>query len=81
MLDEPHYTVRRLAEMWAMSQTAIRRLFRDEPGVLLFGKDKRGHRRAYFTLRIPASVAERVYQRCTRPGFVPRTVQKNRDAA
>ena len=71
MLAEPHFTVKRLAEMWSMSQTAIRRLFRDEPGVLCFGKEKRGHQREYMTLRIPASVAERVYRRSMRPGFVP----------
>jgi hypothetical protein len=70
MLTEPHYTVKHIAEMWTMSQAAIRRLFRDEPGVLRFGEEKRGHRRDYVTLRIPASVAERVYRRCTRPSFV-----------
>jgi predicted transcriptional regulator len=69
-LTERHYSVKDLAEMWGLSPAAIRRLFRDEPGVLRFGKEKRGHRRDYMTLRIPASVAERVYRRCTRPGFV-----------
>ena len=49
---------------------AIRRLFRNEPGVLLFGKEKKGHQRAYVTLRIPASVVERVYRRCMRPGLM-----------
>ena len=55
--------------MWGMSSAAIRRLFRNEPGVLRFGKEKRGHKRDYVTLRIPDSVAERVYCRCMRPGF------------
>ena len=68
---ERHYSVKELAEMWGLSPTPIRRLFRDEPGVLRFGKEKRGHQRDYVTLRIPASVAERVYRRCTRPGLVP----------
>lgn len=71
-LTERHYSVKELAEMWGLSPAAIRRLFRDEPGVLRFGKEKRGHQREYLTLRIPASVAERVYRRCTRPSFVPR---------
>ena len=56
--------------MWGLSPAAIRRLFRDEPGVLRFGKEKRGHQRDYVTLRIPTRVAERVYQRMMRPGFV-----------
>lgn len=67
----PHYTVKNIAEMWTMSQAAIRRLFRNEPGVLRFGKEKHGHQRDYVTLRIPASVAERVYRRSMRPGFLP----------
>ncbi|MBZ5676976.1 MAG: hypothetical protein LAP61_22255 [Acidobacteriia bacterium] len=69
-LTERHYSVKEVAQMWAMSPAAIRRLFCNEPGVLRFGKEKRGHQRDYVTLRIPASVAERVYRRCTRPGFV-----------
>jgi hypothetical protein len=71
-LSERHYSVKELAEMWALSPAAIRRLFRDEPGVLRFGKEKRGHQRDYVTLRIPVSVAERVYRRCTLASFVPR---------
>jgi hypothetical protein len=81
MLTEPHYTVKRIAEMWTMSQAAIRRLFRDEPGVLRFGKEKRGHQRDYVTLRIPASVAERVYRRMMRPGFVTSADQDRMKAA
>ena len=57
--------------MWGLSPAAIRRLFRDEPGVLRFGREKRGHQRDYVTLRIPTRVAERVYRRMIRPGFLP----------
>ena len=69
-LTERHYSVKEVAQMWGLSPAAIRRLFCDEPGVLRFGKEKSGHRRDYVTLRIPASVAGRVYRRCTRPSFV-----------
>jgi hypothetical protein len=62
-LTERHYSVKEIAELWRLSPTAIRRLFRNEPGVLRFGKEHRGHQREYMTLRIPASVAERVYRR------------------
>lgn len=53
-------------------------MFRDEPGVLRFGKEKKGHQRDYVTLRIPASVAERVYRRCMRPNLVPKTEQERK---
>jgi hypothetical protein len=69
-LTEHHYTVNELANKWRLSPTAIRRLFRDEPGVVRFGRPKKGHQRDYFTWRIPASVAERVYCRCIRPALV-----------
>jgi hypothetical protein len=68
-LSEYHYTVKELANNWALSQAKVRRMLRNEPGVLRFGMDKTGHRRAYVTLRIPASVAERLYRRCMCPGL------------
>ena len=69
-LSEKHFTVKELAQILAMSPTAVRRLYAHEPGVLRFGREKRGHTRGYVTLRIPASVAERVYRRCMRSGLV-----------
>ena len=69
-LTERHFSVKELAAMWALSSAAIRRLFRNEPGVLRFGRQKQGHQRDYVTLRIPESIAERVYRRCMRPGLV-----------
>jgi len=75
-ISERHFAVKELALLWAMSPAAIRRLFRNEPGVVRFGKSKKGHKRDYVTLRIPASVAERVYRRCTRLAYLSRTDQK-----
>ena len=69
-LSERHFLVKELAEWWAMSPATVRRLFRNEPGVVRFGKPKRGHTRDYVNMRIPASVAERVYRRCTRCGLI-----------
>jgi hypothetical protein len=61
---EPHYSVQVLAELWRLDESTIRRIFETAPGVLRLGNDKRrGGKRDYFTLRIPASVAEREYQR------------------
>jgi hypothetical protein len=61
---EPHYSVQVLAELWRLDESTIRRIFEAAPGVLRLGNDKRrSGKREYFTLRIPASVAEREYQR------------------
>jgi predicted transcriptional regulator len=69
-LNERHFSVKDVATMWGLSPAAIRRMFRNEPGVLRFGKEKPGHQRDYVTLRIPESIVERVYRRCMRPGLV-----------
>ncbi len=61
---EPHYSVQMLAERWRLDESTIRRIFEAAPGVLRLGNEKRrSGKREYFTLRIPASVAEREYQR------------------
>ncbi len=57
-----HYTVHELAEEWNFSDDHIRRIFADEPGVLVFMKYRPG-KRTYRVLRIPAAVAERIYRR------------------
>ncbi len=59
-----HYTPLELAGAWRLSVEVVRRLFENEPGVLIFG-DARGTRskRRYRTLRIPQDVAQRVYHR------------------
>jgi hypothetical protein len=62
-----HFTAMELAEIWKLDETTIRRIFLDEPGVLKIGKsNRRDGKRDYVTLRIPESVALRVYQKRTR---------------
>jgi len=63
---ERHFTPRDLADLWKLDETTIRRIFQDEPGVLKIGKaNRRDGKRDYITLRIPESVAARVYwERC-----------------
>ena len=58
---ERHYRPRELAKLWGFDESTVRRLFQDEPGVFKIGKPLHG-KRAYVSLRIPASVAERVYR-------------------
>ena len=79
-LMEHHFSVKELAEMWGLSPVAVRRMFRNESGVIRFGKENKGHIRDYVTLRIPASVAERVYRRCMCPGLIPHLDQDKRKA-
>ncbi len=59
---ERHFTPQQLAELWVLHESTIRRIFLEEPGVLKYGSENRrdGHR-DYVTLRIPESVAKRVY--------------------
>jgi len=67
--DERHYTPQQLAELWSLSATKIRELFENESGVLRIGEPSRrigrALKRSYFTMRIPQSVAERVYKKLT----------------
>lgn len=61
---EPHYSVQVLAELWRLDESTIRRMFESAPGVLKLGNDRRKKgKREYYILRIPASVAQREYQR------------------
>jgi hypothetical protein len=61
---EPHYSVQVLAELWRLDESTIRRMFEDVPGVLRIGTERRrGGKREYVTLRIPASIASREYQK------------------
>ena len=63
-LDQ-HLTPTDLARAWKVDESTIRRLFVDEVGVLKLSTNHRG-KRAYTTLRIPLSVAERVYRERSR---------------
>jgi len=63
---ERHFSPRTLAELWGYSESTIRRRFQDEPGVVKIGSmGRRDGKRDYATLRIPESVARRVYREMT----------------
>ncbi len=64
-LTERHFTINELAEAWNISPDKCRELFIGEPGVLNFGKPPTRRKRIYRPIRIPASVAARVYARLT----------------
>lgn len=60
---EKHYSVAELAKLWSLSEKTIRRMFENEPGVLMWGSQETRFKRAYTTLRIPESVMLRVHRR------------------
>jgi hypothetical protein len=62
---ERHFTVEELASRWSLSEEFVRKLFLDEPGVVVFWRQRLG-RRVYRTIRIPESVAVRVHRRMTK---------------
>jgi hypothetical protein len=59
---EKHYSVSELAELWQLSKKTIRRIFENEPGVIVWGVGERRFKRRYRTLRIPATVVQRVHR-------------------
>jgi hypothetical protein len=60
---ERHYSPADLGELWNLSADTVRRMFENEPGVLVFENPTRSSSRRFRTLRIPESVAQRVYSR------------------
>ena len=66
---EKHYSPAELGELWGLSTDTVRRMFEGEPGVLVFENPVRSSSRRSRTLRIPASVADRVYSRFSNPAL------------
>jgi hypothetical protein len=61
---ERHYTLAELADAWHVSRKTLAGWFRHEPGVIRYGTDKlkKGRQRVHVSLRVPESVARRVYR-------------------
>jgi hypothetical protein len=55
------YTANELARARKLHPSTVRKIFVREPGVIRLGHPRSSGRRQRFTLRIPASVAERVF--------------------
>lgn len=64
-----HYSPAELGQLWNLSADTIVRMFEREPDVLIFENAERGSARRRRTLRIPESVAERVYHRLSTRQF------------
>lgn len=65
---ERHYSVKELAELWNLSERTIRRMFVHEAGVLEWGTPETRMKRGYRTIRIPETVAQRVYRKLRKAG-------------
>jgi hypothetical protein len=63
---ERHYAPSEVAELWQLDVETIRRIFQDEPGVIVLKSPVKKGRRPYKTIRIPHSVLERVHKRLQR---------------
>ena len=61
-----HYSVSELAEMWGLCTNTLTKLFRNEPGVVKLCRPHQKGKRTKTTLRIPAPVVARVYDRCVK---------------
>jgi hypothetical protein len=62
--EDKHYSPAELGLLWGLGADAVRKLFEDELGVVILGRRAPDTgKRPYRTIRIPASVAERVHRR------------------
>jgi hypothetical protein len=64
---QKHYTIPELAKIWGFAPATVRHWFENEPGVIRVGERRlrKGKRRGYVSLRVPESIAMKVYRRHT----------------
>jgi hypothetical protein len=60
---EKHYSLEQIGELWGLSTRTVRKMFENEPGIIVFGNPGSMKKRRYITLRIPESVLIRVHRR------------------
>ena len=63
---DPHYSPQVYAEWWGVSPSTVLRWFQDMDGVLKVGKQSKNGKRSRIELRIPLSLAMRVYREHSR---------------
>ena len=57
---ERHYRIGELAETWQLGRETVRRLVKDEPGVI---RIRLGRKKAHTSYSVPESVAARIHTR------------------
>jgi hypothetical protein len=63
---ERHYSASEVAGLWNLNVETVRRIFQNEPGIVVLQSPIKKYRRPYKTIRIPLSVLERVHKRLQR---------------
>jgi hypothetical protein len=63
---DPHFSPQFLAELWGLSASTVVRWFQDVDGVLKISKPSKNGKRSRIELRVPLSLAMRVYREHTR---------------
>ena len=63
LANEKHYSILEIAELWALSQRTVRRIFENEPGVIAWAHAETMRKRGYRTLRVPETVLQRVHRK------------------
>jgi hypothetical protein len=63
VLSTRYYSVKEIADLLNLSQDSVRKLFQNEPGVVVLGDQRSKYKRRYTTLRIPESVLGRLLRR------------------
>ena len=61
MFNEQHFKPSELAKLWGFHADKVRDWFDGESGVLVEHRPEQMNKRGYKSMRIPASVAARVY--------------------
>jgi hypothetical protein len=57
---EKHYRIGELARMWGLGRETVRKLVKDDPGVI---KIRLGRKKAHTIYSVPASAAHRIHTR------------------
>ena len=57
---EKHYRIGDLAELWHLGRETVRKLVKDDPGVI---KVRMGRNRRHTTYSVPESAAKRIHTR------------------
>ena len=57
---EKHYRVSELAELWGLGRETVRKLVKDDPGVI---KIRCGRKKAHTVYSVPESAAQRIHTR------------------
>ena len=60
---EKHYRIGELAELWGLGRETVRKLVKDDPGVI---KIRMGRKHAHTVYSVPESAARRIHTRLLR---------------